>query len=263
MAKYVQNLNLNNNELLNAIIQNLAASPVSPAEGQIYYNTAEKKLKWHNGTEWVNADASDAELSGQQIIDAINSSTELINKDRVEGLQKMFDDAVMTGSHIIQAINDDNDLKISMSKIEDLQSALDAKEDAGVAQNRASTALQDAKDYADGVIVEAMNRLIGGAGEAYDTLGELQAFIELHGGKIDELLNATHKYAIDIGDGIATEHTVNHNLNSSHVVVQIRETVAPYAQVFADVEIVDENNVLVRTSRPITAEEQLNVTVIA
>lgn len=262
MAKYVQSLDLNKNELLNAIIQNLAASPNNPTAGQIYYNTAEKRLKWHDGTKWINADAKDAELTGQQIVDAINESTQLISRDRIQGLQEMFDDAAMAGKDIIEAINSDESISISMNKIAGLQAALDDKEKVGVAQNRANTALQSAKEYADGVIVDAMNSLIGGAGEAYDTLGELQAFIETHGGQIDELINATHKHVVNIGDGVATEHTITHNLNTSGVIVQIRETIAPYAQVIADVEIIDENSILIRTSRPITSEEKLNVTVI-
>lgn len=168
-----------------------------------------------------------------------------------------------SGLDIITAINENETISINMTKISGLQATLDEKENAGVAESRANTALQNAKEYADGVIVDAMNRLIGGAGEAYNTLGELQAFIETHGGQIDELINATHKHVVNIGDGVATEHTITHNLNTSGVIVQIRETIAPYTQVIADVEIVDENSILIRTSRPVLAEEKLNVTVIS
>lgn len=40
-------------ELQNAVIQNLAADPGSPVEGQVYYNTVSKKLRQYNGTLWV------------------------------------------------------------------------------------------------------------------------------------------------------------------------------------------------------------------
>lgn len=54
MAKKVAtNLDMLLNELLNARIQNLAANPVSPVEGQIYYNTATKSFQFYNGTGWV------------------------------------------------------------------------------------------------------------------------------------------------------------------------------------------------------------------
>jgi hypothetical protein len=36
--KYLSNLNLNQNELQNVRLQNLATTPANPVEGQIFYN---------------------------------------------------------------------------------------------------------------------------------------------------------------------------------------------------------------------------------
>lgn len=49
---FLTNINLNKNELQNAIIQNLSADPSPAKAGQIYYNTSDKVLKQFNGTTW-------------------------------------------------------------------------------------------------------------------------------------------------------------------------------------------------------------------
>lgn len=49
---YYAGINLQQNELQNAVIQNLATAPSSPVEGQIYYNTTDDKLYVYTGTEW-------------------------------------------------------------------------------------------------------------------------------------------------------------------------------------------------------------------
>ena len=52
--KYLVNLDLSQNELQNAKIQNLAAAPGNPVAGQIYFNTASNKYFGYNGTKWVD-----------------------------------------------------------------------------------------------------------------------------------------------------------------------------------------------------------------
>ena len=46
------NLNLNKNQLQNAVIQPLATPPSNPVEGQIYYNSFDKFIYRYNGTDW-------------------------------------------------------------------------------------------------------------------------------------------------------------------------------------------------------------------
>lgn len=45
-------LNLNKNQLQNAVIQPLATPPSNPVEGQIYYNSSDKFIYRYNGTDW-------------------------------------------------------------------------------------------------------------------------------------------------------------------------------------------------------------------
>ena len=53
--KWVVDLNLNQNELQNPVIQNLASAPNNPKQGQMYWNTADAKLYVFDGTNWVDA----------------------------------------------------------------------------------------------------------------------------------------------------------------------------------------------------------------
>ena len=52
--KVLTDLNLSQNELQNAAIQNLASAPASPVTGQVYYNTTTNKYMGYNGTSWVD-----------------------------------------------------------------------------------------------------------------------------------------------------------------------------------------------------------------
>lgn len=54
--KFVSSINLNKNELQNAVVQNLASAPSSPAQGQIYFNSTvgDKSIYFFNGTEFID-----------------------------------------------------------------------------------------------------------------------------------------------------------------------------------------------------------------
>ncbi len=52
--KVLTDLNMNQNELQNAVIQNLASAPASPVAGQEYFNTSDHKKYIYDGTSWVD-----------------------------------------------------------------------------------------------------------------------------------------------------------------------------------------------------------------
>lgn len=51
--QFLVNIDLNKNELQNAVIQPLATAPSNAKKGQIYFNTADNALYQYNGTAWV------------------------------------------------------------------------------------------------------------------------------------------------------------------------------------------------------------------
>jgi len=86
--RFLVSINLEQNELLNAVIQNLATAPSNPKEGQIYYNTAagKKSMYMWDGTTWIDlgdiythfAAGANANLSltGAQVIGNITVNAE-------------------------------------------------------------------------------------------------------------------------------------------------------------------------------------------
>ena len=56
--KYLNNVSLENNEIQNVKIQNLASDPIVSGQGQLIFNTASTALKYYDGTSWISVGSS-------------------------------------------------------------------------------------------------------------------------------------------------------------------------------------------------------------
>lgn len=63
MAKFLNNIDLNKNEIQNVRLQNLGTEPGSPVAGQIYFDTNADVIRYYDGASWVTIGQMDADLS--------------------------------------------------------------------------------------------------------------------------------------------------------------------------------------------------------
>lgn len=83
--KYLVNLDLDNNQLLNVVLQNLATAPASPDDGQVYYNTSDSKIYARLGGVWVDITetyahptftAQNPSLNGANVLASLETNSE-------------------------------------------------------------------------------------------------------------------------------------------------------------------------------------------
>ena len=65
--KYLMNIDLNKNQLLQARVENLAADPLNAVSGQIYFNTVSKAFKVYDGTNWISLGSGTGDVTGPSV----------------------------------------------------------------------------------------------------------------------------------------------------------------------------------------------------
>ena len=73
-VKFLDNLDLNDNQLLNARLENLASDPGSANAGDVIYNTTSNTVKYYNGSGWISLTA-DTNYDGWELGDGSSTVT--------------------------------------------------------------------------------------------------------------------------------------------------------------------------------------------
>ena len=116
---FLNNVNFNQNQLLEAVLQAVAVEPSQAVAGQIYYNTKNKRAYVYTGSVWVAMDAKDASPTAVSIVDTINDGDSLINIDKIKDLVTK-----LSAANIVATINDGTE-NINAERINGLANALD------------------------------------------------------------------------------------------------------------------------------------------
>lgn len=82
---FLDSINLNQNELQNAVAQSLGTAPGTPKGGQFYYDSANFVLKFWNGSAWVPMDATKASNIPLSALASIATATLLGNNSGSSG----------------------------------------------------------------------------------------------------------------------------------------------------------------------------------
>lgn len=60
--KFLNDIDMDQNEILNMRVQNLSSAPSNPKEGQLYYNNMDKLTYQYNGTSWIPLIMSNSDI---------------------------------------------------------------------------------------------------------------------------------------------------------------------------------------------------------
>lgn len=97
---FLVNIDLNGNELDNAVIQPLAAAPANPTIGRIYYDTTDSQLKIYNGATWDAVGLSDA------LIALINGAIQSSEKGAINGVAELDSSGKVPSSQLPSYVDD-------------------------------------------------------------------------------------------------------------------------------------------------------------
>ena len=232
--KVLNNINLNQNEIQNVVVQNLATAPSTPKKGQIYFNTTSNKLFEYDGSNWVDLTAQGTTYTFSGGLTE-SSGTVTINNS-VTGATKCK--ITYNAQGLVTAGAD-----LASSDIPDLSSTYLATTLKGAANGVASldssgkVPSAQLPSYVDDVVEgyyynskfyeedTHTTEITPETGKIYVDLAEDKSY-RWGGSVYVEISQATiHKYTETItGDGTTTTFSIQHGLSTLDVIVKVYDS---------------------------------------
>lgn len=229
--KVLNNFNLELNELKNVVLHKLSSAP-SGVEGQIFYNTATKKVNVSNGTVFM-------EIGAQEIATASTLGVIMVGNGLKIDVSGKMDLAILDESNLIKS-------DFLPSYVDDvLEFANYASLPVTGEQGKIYITIDDNSQYRwTGTKYSSFNNPLDYATQAEAEAGtdNIKVMTALRV-KESILANAPmKKFTTMIGDGAAKQIVVTHNLNTRDILINLYEG---NDLVMADVQITSVNSVTI------------------
>lgn len=134
--RILNNLDLRQNQLLQAVVHNLAVAPEAPVKGQIYFNTTDNKFYGYGASGWVDLSYSFDDGDIQSTLDSLQEQI-TAEVSRAEAKELELDTAIKQNTAEISTLKEtvgtlDTELDAEVLRATTAEEAIDDKIDAEV-----------------------------------------------------------------------------------------------------------------------------------
>lgn len=195
--KILSNLDLRQNQILNAVVQHLETAPVAPVKGQIYFNTVDDKFYgFTENNQWVELSSIYDDSAVKETLEKIKEQIENLGldleseKDRAEKAEEALQQAIDTKADQTDLTALEERVTATEGDIASLEGRMDAAESELEAQ-------QGRLDVVEGDIVTINEEIEGVKSDVSDNAAAIEAVTErvtTVEGKVTALEEASNEF---------------------------------------------------------------------